>query len=286
MAMAVIGIVLSGVVLAFAQILRASQRAECIMGATENARAAVETIALFVKAARIEPTMPYQYFQGLNLITSEDDRIDNDGDGLRGEEQPDGLDNDGDWQADRDERHTQIGATVERRRFWSTRGDLGDDHVDEDCVFHRDQLSLAIFPDPLLPGSLDEVTSFSVGTWEGENNVLIQRTLRNVGAGNVSLTSEPLAWNVLSLNFLYWDPNETPPYWTETWDAMTTATRPAPAIELPVAVLISVTVYAGSAPLDQLGPTDPIETVTINTVVNLEAVIHDPRYEFVVRPRL
>jgi len=285
-AMAVGGIVLSGVALTFIQVLRASHRAERIIEATENARAAAETIAYFVKAARIEPTLPYQYFQGLNVPTPAGDRIDNDGDDVIDEEQPDGLDDDGDWVADRDERHVQIGNTVERRRLWRVRADLGDDRVDEDCVFHRDQLSLAIFAEPSLPGSRDEITSFSISAWEGEDNVLIMRALRDVGSGNAAPTVEPLAWNVLSLNFLYWDPNQALPYWTETWDAMTTATRPSPAIELPATVLISVTIYAGRAPLDQLSPTDPIETVTVNTMVNLEAVIHDPRYELVVRPRL
>lgn len=285
MAVAVASAFLLGVFAAFVQILRTSDRSERRIEAYENARAAVETIALYVKAARIEPSLLYQYFQGLNLpiLTGlRGDRVDNDGDGRIDEEQPNGRDDDGDFVVARDDRHVRIGTIVERGLFVG-QPDLGDDRVDEDVIFHHDQLSLAIFPDPSVLGSRNELTSFSIGTWEGENYVLLQQTLRDIGSGTAWPQVGPLAYNVLSLNFLYWDPNRSPPYWVEAWDAMTTAPQPD-RIELPAAVHISVTVYAGRVPLDQLGPNEPIETVTASTVVAVEAVIHDPRYELLVRP--
>jgi len=284
-ALAIVSIFLIGVFTAFIQILRASDRSERTIEAYQNARTAVETIALYVKAARIEPGTPAQYFQGLNIPTPTGDRVDNDKDGRVDEEQPDGLDDDGDWVAARDDRHAQVGEVYERPRFVGV-ADLGDDHVDEDCVFHRDQLALAIFPDPAVPGGSDIVTSFAIGTWEGENNVLLQTLWRDGGTTGTGLPEiAPLAYNVLSLNFLYWDPNRSLPYWVEHWDAALEWPRPAPGLELPAAVYISVTVYAAQIPLDQLLPGQPIETVTASTVVNIEAVIHDPRYEL-VRPDL
>ena len=82
------------------------------------------------------------------------------------------------------------------------------------------------------------------------------------------------------MNYLYWDVNRDSPYWAEEWDASTTPPRP-PGIVLPAAVYISVTVYAGQVPLDQVGPDEPMETMTASTVVDLESVLHDPRYESV-----
>lgn len=276
--------VTSGIVLTFVQILRASDRSERMVQAHENARAAAEAIALFVKAARVEPTEPNQFFQGINLPTLQGDRVDNDNDGRIDEEQPDGLDNDADW-VSADDRHAVIGGIPERQAFVG-QPDLGDVHVDEDTVFHSDQLQLAIFPDPAVPGSRDEITSFSIGTWEDETNVLLQRTVRIDGTGPGVAEVAPLAFNVLSLNLLYWDPNGSQPYWVDRWDALSNPVRPAPGIELPAAVYISVTVYAGRIPLDQLGPTDPIESVTATTLVTVESIIHDPRYELIVRPAI
>jgi len=281
--LAVTSVFLLGVLTAFVQILRASDRSERMSQAYQNARAAVEAISLVVKAARIEPTQPYQYFQGVNTATPSGDRIDNDRDSRVDEEQPNGLDDDGDWDATRDDHHLQAGTASERRQFVG-RADLGDGHVDEDNVFHRDQLSLAIFPDPAIPGSRSEITSFSIGSWESENNVLLQRTLRNPGSGAAPELG-PLAYNVLSLVLLYWDPNKAEPYWVEEWDAMH-GTFPSPGLQLPAAVYISVTVYSGHVPLEQLGPAEPIETVTASTVVDIESVIHDPRYDLLVRPHL
>jgi len=282
-ALAVALVFLGGVFAAFIQIVRASDRSERMIEAYENARAAVEAIADYVKVARIEPSRPFQYFQGVNIPTLAGDRVDNDRDGRIDEEQPNGLDDDGDFNPAVDDRHAAAGGIVERRLFAGV-PDLGDGHVDEDCVFHRDRLSLAIFPDPHDPGSRDEITSFSIGTWEGENNVLLQAVLRNASSPTARLEIAPLAYGVLSVNFLYWDPNRSPPYWVEEWDA--TTSHPSPGIKLPAAVYISVTVYAGRIPLEQLGPDEPIETVTASTVVDVEAVIHDPRYELLVRPNL
>jgi prepilin-type N-terminal cleavage/methylation domain-containing protein len=277
-AVAVISIFLLGVVAAFTQILRASDRSERMMEAYQNARAAVETIGRFVKAARIEPGMN-PHFLGINVPTSSGDRVDNDKDGRVDEERPDGFDDDGDWAAARDDRHAQIGGMYERPRFVGV-ADLGDEHVDEDCVFNLDHLAMTLYPDPGVPGSQVQMTSFSIGVWEGENNVLLQLLQRSIGSGMSTPEIAPLAHNVLSLNFLYWDANVPQPYWVEQWDAASRP-KPGPGIELPASVYISVTVYAGRKSLDQVGPNELLETMTASTIVNIESVIHDPRYESV-----
>ena len=277
-ALAVISIFLVGVFGAFIQILRASDRSERMIEAYQNARTAVETIAIYVKAARIQPGLT-PHFLGINRPTSSGDRVDNDKDGRVDEELVNGRDDDGDWVAARDDRHAQIGQLFERPRFVGV-PDLGDGHVDEDCVFNFDQLAFTIFPDPGTAGSQIQVTSYSIGTWEGENNVLLQQAQRNFGPGGAPEIA-PLAYNVVSLNFLYWDANISQPYWVTQWNAASPTPQPGPGLELPAAVYILVTVYAGQKPLDQVGPTEPLETVSAGTVVDIESVIHDPRYELV-----
>ena len=277
-ALAVISIFLVGVMGAFIQILRTTNRSERMIEAYENARAAVETIAIAVKAARTDPRVPNPLFRGINVPTFSGDHADNDKDGRVDEETPNGFDDDHDWVESRDDRHADLQVRRERPRFVG-RPDLGDGHVDEDCVFNNDQLAFIIFPDPNIPGSSIEVTSFSIGVWEGESNVLRQEVQRNFGGGGVPETA-PLAFNVVSVNYLFWDVNRDSPYWAEEWDASTPPPRP-PGIVLPAAVYISVTVYAGQKPLDQVGPDEPMETMTASTVVDLESVLHDPRYESV-----
>jgi len=282
-ALAVGSAFLAGVMTAFIQILRASDRSERMTEAYQNARAAVEAIAVYVKAARIEPSQTYQFFQGVNVPTLSGDRIDNDGDGRIDEELVNGLDDDGDWVLQRDDHHARMGAAVERRNSVG-RPDLGDGHVDEDCAFNHDRLSLAIFPDPTIPGSRDELTSFALGLWEGENFVLLQSTIQDASQGSTVPQIDPLAFNVLSVNFLYWDPNRAEPYWVTQWDAFS-GLFPPPGIELPAAVFIKVTVYSGRKPIEQVvASNEPLETVSACTIVDIESVIHDPRYEQFVRP--
>jgi hypothetical protein len=45
-----------------------------------------------------------------------------------------------------------------------------------------------------------------------------------------------------------------------------------------VSVLVSITVYAGKKPLEQVDPAEPLETVTLSTVVNIEQVLASPQY--------
>jgi len=283
-ALAIISTFLAGVFATFIQILKVSDHSERMIEAHENARAAADAIARVLKQTRLDPG-GVRDFRGINVPTLFGNRGDDDNDGRVDEEQPDGLDNDADWFSGRDDRHALIDNLQERPLFVGL-ADLGDDHVDEDCVLHQDQLRVAVYPDP-NNRNRSETVILLIGSWEGENNVLLQTMLRDDGSGAAQPITAPLAYNVVGLNILYWNANINPPYWVEQWDAATTPT--GPALEYPAAVYVAVSVYAGDVPLDQigaLGPRERIETMTATTVVNLEAVLHDPRYEQFVRPRL
>ena len=117
---------------------------------------------------------------------------------------------------------------------------------------------------------------------------------------------EPLIFGVVSLDFLACNVNDdvnspasSPhPYWQDEFDAADyffPDQRPigapfgVPPFVFPAAMLVRVTVSAESTPLDEIGGwplgTDPLETVTLATVVDVEQVIKDIRYELFVRPR-
>ena len=67
--------------------------------------------------------------------------------------------------------------------------------------------------------------------------------------------------------------------WVTSWDSLYAPMFPDPQIELPVAVHISVTVYADTEPFNEYQPGRSIETVTLDTVVNIEHVLKDERYQ-------
>ena len=275
-AMAVSLVFLSGAFAAFVQILRATEKAEAHMEAINNARASLELMAMDIKVATLDTTQTAQDFTGRDNHLTYGDGIDNDDDGSVDEEYFDGEDNDSDWTLS-DDNHSVIDGMLER---WFHVGapDLGDYHVDEDCTFDQDALAFRIFPHPLDPLNREVHVTYEIGTYEDESNVLIRRVRYISPDLTVQEEESPLAFNVLSLNFLYWDPNQAPPRWVSFWEGFNAAQFPDPGIELPVAVFISVTVYAGTDPIDLYDPGEPIETVSLSTVANIEQVLNDERY--------
>lgn len=276
-ALVVAGVFLSGAFAAFIQILKATEKAEIRTEAINNARAALELMAIDIKSASMDLSRKPQYFIGTNRPLNYGDGIDNDGDGRVDEELLNGEDDDGDWRISND-NHSVIGTMIER---WLYVGapDLGDNKVDEDFKFNRDSLTFRIFPDPLVPVGRDELITYEIGTYEGENNVLLRRVKYFLLDGNERIEVAPLAFNVLSLNFLYWDPNQTPPRWVNFWDGPNAENFPPPGIELPVSVFISLTIYAGSDPIERYRPWQPVHTITLSTIVNIEQVLDDVRYQ-------
>lgn len=280
-AAAIAMVFLGGVVAAFIQILRATNLTEAKLEAVNNARAALEMMAIDIKAARIDPRQPVQYFVGEDYVLSYGNGLDDDGDRVVDEEIFNGRDDDytgPDWNVTRDDRHAVVGGLFERQ-FYVNGPDLGDGHVDEDCRFDLDRLTFRIFPDPNNPLSRDVLITFEVGTFEGEEHVLLRRIVHNPSSPNRLVELAPIAFNVMSLHFLYWDPNRIPPDWTTVWNSFLAPRFVQPGIELPIAVFMAVTVYADTKPIEQYQAGDPIQTITLQTVVNIEQVLKDQRYQ-------
>ncbi len=272
-------IFLAGVFEAFVQILRTSDLAEAKLEAVMNARAALEHMAIDIKAARIDPSRPIQFFHGENSDLAYGDRKDNDDDGGVDEEIRDAEDNDGDYMGASDDVHTDFGGGLFERKDLMGLADLGDRHVDEDCRFSDDHLEFRIFPDPARPGSRDKSVRFEITTFDGEPNVLVRHITYNPSDPDTRYEEEdPIAFNVLSLNFLYWDPNRIPMNWIPSWDSLYAPMFPDPKIEIPVAVNISITVYSGTEPFSEYTPGQPVDTITLDTTVNIEQILKDERY--------
>ena len=278
-AIAIAGIFLAGVLESFVYIIRTAEKSEVELEALTNARAALDIMSREIKSARIDPRRPIQFFHGQNEDLAYGDAIDNDEDGNVDEEIRDGDDNDADSDLPADDQHVVItGAYAEREDL---RGfpDLGDVDVDEDCRFSNDILEFLTFPDPDNPGFREKNIRYEIKDFDGQSNVLVKHVTYNPNDPEIRYEEEdPIAFNVLSLSFLYWDPNRIPMNWVTSWDSLYAPMFPDPQLELPVSVHISVTVYAGTDPFQEYQPGDPVETVVMETVINIEQVLKDERY--------
>lgn len=270
---------LSGVLMAFMQIIKTSDKSKARLQAVNNARSALELMTIDIKAARISRSALFQVFKGTNNTLAFGNGYDEDRDGRVDEETFDGLDNDNDWNAANDDRHLSVSGNYDRAQF---RGlpDLGDGHVDEDTLFSRDSLSFRIFPDPANPQSRDDLVSYEVVddiAAYGEPNVLVRTITRNVSSGTPVQEASPIAFNILSLDILYWNPNTATPTWTTEWDAAIFLPM-STNIPLPISVYVSVTVNAGTKDIKDYRPGDKTETITLHTLVNIEQVLNDSRW--------
>lgn len=276
-ALAMAAAFLGGVLAAFSQIIKASNQAQIRMDATNSGRAALEMMARDIKMARFDWSYFQYYFLGINNHLSYGDGIDNDNDGQIDEEYADAVDNDYDWVSGRDDNHSFVNGYYERQRLVGL-PDLGDFLVDEDCRFDQDYLRFAIdliYINSEIP--LGRAVTYQIGEFEGEKNVLM-RTVTYYGWGPTREEIAPLAFNVLSLNFLYWTANGTQPYWVEAWDASQYSSFAPPGLELPASVYIQISLYAGDLPIEQYRPGEPVEVTTLSTVADIETIINDVRY--------
>ena len=287
----------------FIGMLRAADRAEARMEAVRNARTAISTMTDELKA--IQQTGSQILLTGTNLPLTFGDGFDNDGDGKRDEEIFDGRDNDGDWDPETDDLHARIDGgdepifdrftfTVQDRfqAFYGSQGDdLGDFHVDEDVVFSRDSLTFRILPPPEETSFTSITISYRVETsFDGQLNVLVREEIKSIPtlAEEPERTLAPLAFQVLSLDFLYWDPNGVPdvgaprtlrPYWVESWDSSSVGGGILDFFQLPAAIFIRVTVYADRRPFETYVPGQEVETLSMNMIVNLEGIIGSAAYQ-------
>ena len=275
-AMAIALIFLSSVYVTYMQIRRMHQLTETRIDAYRNARTALTSLSdEFKELNRLGNDF---LLVGLSAELGAGDRKDNDLDGDVDEESLNGFDDDATSASNVifDDRHAFIGRYRERPLKIGIR-DLGDENVDEDVKFSRDACIFRIFPQtPTADFELKTVT-YAVTDFDGRQNVLVRQT-RIERAGEPPLIGlAPIAFNVLSFDLLYWDPNNTPEQqnWVETWDSSDVANFNLPRLPLPASVYIRVTVRADRRPDEAIAATEPIETVKLETVVNVEQIIGD-----------
>ncbi|NQU44755.1 type II secretion system protein [bacterium] len=278
-AAAIAGLLLSAVLTSFMMILRLSEESEVRLNAGDNARSTLETLSNDIKPAiGRTPTL----FVGTDQALDYGDGIDQDGDDEVDEEQPDGQDDDGDWAAT-DDRHAVVTSGTlllpERDHYFGA-ADYGDAQVDEDVKFHLDQIFFRIQPPPGAGYQYEDVLYRVEEDFEQEENAwaLVRLSTQTINATEfLAEPARPVAFDVLSFNCLYWDSNASVQSqdWQTEWnsDDLTTQTFMAPA-----SVLIELTVYADQRPKEIYVPGEPVQTVTMRTVVNLESVILDAAF--------
>lgn len=292
-AMAIALTFLSALYSSISQLLRATDITRARVEAMRNGRAALLTLSDEFKA--ISRSGSDFMVLGINNDTTYGDGRDNDGDGTVDEESIDGRDEDADYIALTDDRHALL-ATVGLVNFFERQDfvladDLGDVNVDEDVVFGEDTLDFQLFP-PAIDASLTSATiSYSLGTLDGQDHTLL-RTAKIEDGGGTTTTIAPLAFGVLGLDFMYWDPNGTPgallrsdrPYWVTDWDSADSGSFDPPQLELPASIYVRLTLYADRRPIASYENGAAVDTVTIDTVVNLEDIIGDGSYPRLVIP--
>jgi len=311
--------VLSSATVAYIQISRAHEDARSYARAHNRARAAVEEISRTVAEVRIEAGLAQQQFVLTTLALPYGDRIDHDGDGVADEEVLDGRDTDGDWVAADHDVHEQFPGSpfIERIGFQGV-PDHGDLQVDEDVVFSEDTLAFRI-PAIIPLGQPARLVRYRIRDYNARSNVLVREEVENPPPGadldaifdaaeaSNNLIVVPIAFEVVSLDVLAWDPNldqDDPraapydrPYWVEEWDASVIpgsnripygAPFFVPPFDFPAAMLIRVTVNAEPRPLSELEDLAtrelPLRTAVVQTVVDLPATTQTPFYNLYVRP--
>jgi len=303
--MAIATVFLGALYTTFLRMIQTSNRSQARVEAFRNGRAALMTIFDEVKA--INRAGGEFLLLGVNRTLEFGDGIDNDNDGRVDEEILNGRDDDGDWVAARDDLHARIGgegAFVERFQY-TTQGrfgtlysgpkdDLGDRRVDEDNRFGRDAVVFSVFPPPGPSEILLQTITYAIDAFDGEPAVLVRqaRTEFVDPATQPVETVAPLAFGVLGLDILYYDPNGNPnpgapredrPYWVERWDSTDFRNFRPPRLPLPASLFVGLTLYADPRPFETYREGTRVETVFICTVINIEDTIDRANYP---RPNL
>ncbi len=255
----------------FIQLIQTSDAVDARIEAASNARFFLDTLTEDLMQASISPAIGRAtLFVASHVPLTFGDLVDNDADGVVDEESPDGQDNDGDWILARDDRdlQTTFGATLIQERGFQV-PDLGDGHLDEDVVFNLDELSFWV-PGPSASNVTRRQLTYRVQNFAGEDKVAVRISRSEFNDGTPDLVETgPLAFEVVSLNFLHWDHTLAAPDWVETWDS---GAIPAPELPAPGSVYAEITVHGASTRL-LLPPTQPLVVTRMATIVNLENVI-------------
>jgi type II secretory pathway pseudopilin PulG len=282
-AISIILTIMVGVVWSFVELLDSHDRARARMEATANARSAMEVLTSDIKRARNTLGL-FGGFSGETISSSGNgDRVDNDLDGDVDEESFDGADNDTGWAVAQDDKHVLLGPPTEtqyyaeRPVYWR-QPDLGDEDIDEDLGETSATLQFDTFDVPGEP--LLRRVRFYVGRdADGTPNTLM-REVRGMDpvTSQAVVSTSPLCYNVKSFGVLFWnhatakDPAANP--WETVWPPATQPLTPSPS-----SVYLSISVYAGKPyGLEDLPADREVETVTLSTVVNVEAVLAHTSY--------
>lgn len=284
-AITIVLIIMSGVVWSFVELLESHDKSRARMDATANARAAMEMLSSEVKRAKNTTGTLGIAFVGETISSSGGgDRIDQDEDGTIDEELFDGADTDGDYVVAADDRHVLIpsGAVqyAERPVFYQA-ADLDDANIDEDIGATSATVEFNTFDVPGDP--LDRRVRFYIGSdADGQPNTLM-REIRGTDpiTSTTVVTSGPVCYNVVSFGMLFWNHANAKTASANPWETVwpPSGSSGATVTIAPSSVYMEVSVYSGTPySLEELPVDREIETVSVTTTVNVEAVLADPSY--------
>lgn len=286
----------------FITILRAADEAEARAEAVRGARSAIMTLTDEIKS--ITRSGSNFLLVGFNETAAFGNGADEDDDGTVDEEVLNGRDDDNDWDIQNDDLHAAVPVPGYPSPFYDRYtycaqapfdvvygrdgSDLGDFKVDEDCKFGRDSVVFRVFPTSSDPTLLFRTITYTLGSFDGQNHVLIRQARTEFSNQAPVVTTAPLAFQMLGFDLLYWDPNKNPnpasgsranrPYWMETWNSTDSANFDPPKLPLPASIFARVTLYADPRPFDTYKDGERVETIHMDTVVNIEETIGDALY--------
>lgn len=272
-------LIIGGATITFIQLLRSHDRAQARVEATANARSAIESLSIELK--RAETTGPLMMFRGSTETSGSlgGDAVDQDNDGKFDEEFLNGSDDDADWDI-ADDRHAIIdtsGTRYAERPVYYQAADLDDWQIDVDIKQSSASVTFSTFD---VPGEIDRSVSYYLGNDpDGEPNTLMkQATYFDPVSSSVLTIAAPVAHHVFSFGLLFWDeaaahdPTSNP--WRTTWDDTTSTSTRAPA-----SVYMTISVYSGTPlSLEEMQPGQQIPTVTLTSVVDIEAVLASTQF--------
>jgi type II secretory pathway pseudopilin PulG len=300
-AVAITLIFVGSIAAAFMMTIRASDEAEAVVRANNRARIALEEISSNLRLLSREVIFSAPFTTQTLILTNATlaygDGFDDDNDGAIDEEVVDGFNEDGDAFVD---QHLTVDGFTERARFVGV-PDLGDRGVDDDVRFGADEITFVI-PSRNAPDLIRRRIRYYIGTFQGQDYVLLRETTLFDGTPGGVTTTDPIAFDVVGLDILAWDPNTvgdppnaTPPYWVTSWDALAQvpprkpygAPDGVPAFDFPASFYIRVTASAEPAELSDISDWPfggrRLKVRWLSTVVTVESVQNDFRYEAYVR---
>ncbi len=278
---------MSGAYMTYFQVVRSQEAAEKRLDALRNGRAALTTVSDELRSINrnFNPGLDDVLFIMRRELLGRGDGIDNDGNGMVDEDLVDGRRLGG---AAADDQHAVIGSTRERP-LWVGRTDLGDAGVDVDVRYGRSFLIFRTYPAAPTAELLGKTITYAVTEYDGEPNVLVRQTVIEREGVEPLVSAAPLAFGVLGFDVLAWDPNQPPAdqYWVDVWDssaanpAAPLGTTPAalqPPLRLPASLYVRLSLGAEETADERFAGALPVETMTLETIINIEQVIGDARF--------